>query len=230
MSGEHGVGAVSRQHQEGRLDHASSGVGHLARDGEDCQGGADPKGGRLLRCRKANADLLPDLSRRRAEFRQSCHHRLVREWLAEHDGRRQVAGDVDARQAVRSLVLMAETEDLGQRAAGRHLQQGREMPAGPHPGGMDGDAQGCEIHAVRVRGSPPADVRDSAERTTDEVPLAVGLLDETFRLKHGEGTPQRRCADPVLRGQMRLRRQAFAGLEPTRDDPLPEVIGDGVAS
>lgn len=59
-------------------DHASSGVGRLACDGEDCQGRAGPEGGRLLRCREANADLLPYLGRRRAEFRQSRHHRLVR--------------------------------------------------------------------------------------------------------------------------------------------------------
>ena len=104
------------------------------------------------------------------------------------------------------------------------------MPAGPHSGGVDGDAQRCEIHAVRVRGSPPTDVRDLVERTADEVPLAVGRLDETFRLEYGEGIPQRRCADHVLRGQMRFRRQAFAGLEPSRGNPVPEVIGDGVAS
>lgn len=230
MSGEHRVGAVSREHQEGRLDHASSGVGRLACDGEDCQGGADPESGCFLLCREADADLLPDFSQWRAEFHQSRHQRFVRECLAKCGGRRQVAGDVDARQTVRPLALMAEAKDLRQRTAGRQLQEGREMPAGPNPGGTDGDAQGREIHDVRARRPAPSHVRDPADRTANEVPLAVDLLNEAFRLERGEGVPQRRRAHHVLRGQVRLRGQAVAGLESTGDDPVPEVIGDGVAS
>jgi hypothetical protein len=54
----------------------------------------------------------------------------------------------------------------------------------------------------------------------------VDLLDEAFALEDREGTPQCHRADLVSVGEASLGRQAFAGLDATGRDLVPQIVGD----
>lgn len=92
------------------------------------------------------------------------------------------------------------------------------MCLGLNCGATDGDAQVRFGGGPRVQGAPAADVHDLAVRATDEVAFALNLLDEAFRLEHGECSSKRHRADPVSVGEGSLGWKAFA-----RQDAAPVI-------